>query len=105
MATLFENVKHDAEQSKPKIHPTVNDMEKVQSTLKQIIRDWSKDGEEERAACYGPILKEIEEYFPADQRFIAIYHFKPLVELCNCHFFLLQTIRRSSNSSSRCRSR
>ena len=79
-------------------------MEKVQSTLKQIIRDWSKDGEEERAACYGPILKEIEEYFPADQRFIAIYHFKPLVELCNCHFFLLQAIRRSSNSSSRCRS-
>lgn len=53
VATLFENVKHDAEQSKPKIHPTVSDMDKVQSTLKQIIRDWSKDGEEERAACYG----------------------------------------------------
>lgn len=46
----------------------MNDMEKVQSTLKQIVRDWSKDGEEERAACYDPIIQEIEANFPADER-------------------------------------
>ncbi len=47
----------------------MSDMEKVQSTLKQIVRDWSKDGEEERAACYNPIIEEIEANFPADQRY------------------------------------
>ena len=48
----------------------MSDMEKVQSTLKQIVRDWSKDGEEERAACYNPIIEEIEANFPADLRYI-----------------------------------
>lgn len=47
----------------------MNDMEKVQSTLKQIVRDWSKDGEEERTACYGPIIQEIEINFPPDERY------------------------------------
>lgn len=46
----------------------MSDMEKVQSTLKQIVRDWSKDGEEERAACYGPIIEEIEALFPVDEK-------------------------------------
>lgn len=55
-------------QVKDKIHPTMSDMEKVQSTLKQIVRDWSKDGEQERAACYDPIIQEIETCFPPDQR-------------------------------------
>ena len=57
-------------QVKAKVHPTMSDMEKVQSTLKQIVRDWSKDGEEERAACYNPIIEEIEANFPADLRYI-----------------------------------
>lgn len=47
----------------------MSDMEKVQSTLKQIVRDWSKDGEEERAACYLPIIEEIEAHFPPDQKY------------------------------------
>ena len=57
------------QQFKAKVHPTMNDMEKVQSTLKQIVRDWSKDGEEERSACYSPIIEEIETNFPPDSRY------------------------------------
>ena len=50
------------------MQPTSSDMEKVQSTLKQIVRDWSKDGEEERLASYTPIIQEIELNFPSDKR-------------------------------------
>ena len=46
--------------------PTSGDMEKVQSTLKQLVRDWSSDGQAERDACYQPIIDEIEQHFPHD---------------------------------------
>ncbi|KAK9475097.1 N2227-like protein-domain-containing protein [Dipodascopsis tothii] len=36
------------------------DMDKAQGTLKQIYRDWSAEGERERATCYGPLLAEID---------------------------------------------
>lgn len=39
------------------------DTERVIITLKQIIRDWSVEGEEERRSCYGPILEAISEEF------------------------------------------
>lgn len=39
------------------------DMEKVQSTLKQFVRDWSGEGQKERDQCYKPILDEIENIF------------------------------------------
>ena len=55
-------------QVKATMQPTSSDMEKVQSTLKQIVRDWSKDGEEERLASYTPIIQEIELNFPSDKR-------------------------------------
>jgi len=44
------------------------DKEKVHSTLKQLVRDWSDDGLRERETCYQPILKELEALFPAGQR-------------------------------------
>ena len=47
-------------------------MEKVQSTLKQIVRDWSKDGEHERKACYEPIIMEIEACFPPDKKYSLV---------------------------------
>ncbi|KAJ8036238.1 Carnosine N-methyltransferase [Holothuria leucospilota] len=40
------------------------DMEKVKTTLKQFVRDWSSEGKAERDACYSPIIREIEELFP-----------------------------------------
>ncbi|ESO06597.1 hypothetical protein HELRODRAFT_64289 [Helobdella robusta] len=35
------------------------DMDKVKSTLKQFMRDWSSDGQAERDACYKPVIDEI----------------------------------------------
>lgn len=32
-------------------------MSKVRSTLRSCVRDWSAEGKDERAACYGFILK------------------------------------------------
>ena len=36
----------------------------MQSTIKQFVRDWSKDGRAERDMCYGPIIQELERLFP-----------------------------------------
>jgi len=46
---------------------SVFEMEKVQSILKQIVRDWSKDGEGERLSCYEPVIGTIRRLFPPDQ--------------------------------------
>lgn len=40
-----------------------DDIDKVQTTVKQFVRDWSSEGAEERKMCYGPILEEILEQF------------------------------------------
>ena len=37
---------------------------KVCSTLHQFVRDWSTEGESERAQCYGPLLSELQARFP-----------------------------------------
>ncbi|XP_033624920.1 carnosine N-methyltransferase-like [Asterias rubens] len=43
------------------------DMEKVLTTVKQFVRDWSQDGISERQACYGPIIDEIQRRFPVEE--------------------------------------
>lgn len=40
------------------------DMDKVKTTIKQFVRDWSKDGEQERLVCYAPIIEEVKRRFP-----------------------------------------
>ncbi|KAI1718382.1 hypothetical protein Ddc_09428 [Ditylenchus destructor] len=40
-------------------------MSKVKSTLKQIVRDWSAEGESERKSCYDKVLRTIYEHFPS----------------------------------------
>jgi carnosine N-methyltransferase len=40
------------------------DMDKVKTTLKQFIRDWSQVGEQERSVCYTPIIEEVKRRFP-----------------------------------------
>lgn len=40
---------------------------KVQVTLKQIARDWSSDGEQEREQCYKPIVDEVLRQFDPDK--------------------------------------
>ncbi|KAJ1653620.1 hypothetical protein IWQ61_006296 [Dispira simplex] len=39
-------------------------MDKLRSTLKQLVRDWSAEGKAEREASYGPILDTLENLFP-----------------------------------------
>ncbi|KAI8318427.1 N2227-like protein [Martensiomyces pterosporus] len=45
--------------------PLVEDhhMEKLYSTLKQFVRDWSAEGREEREQTYGPLLNALEREF------------------------------------------
>jgi len=44
--------------------PKEKDMDKVKSTLRQFMREWSDEGLEERKACFQPILQELERRFP-----------------------------------------
>ena len=70
-ANLFDNAarSQDDPGDKPSEVPTkLMDIEKVQTTLKQFVRDWSVDGVEERRTCYLPILRELESLFPVGQR-------------------------------------
>ena len=46
----------------PKTAPM--DIEKIQSTLKQFVRDWSDVGREERQMSYTPILNELNKLYP-----------------------------------------
>lgn len=48
-----------------------HDVDKVRSTLKQFVRDWSEEGAPEREAAYDPILEALEKRFahvPSAQR-------------------------------------
>jgi len=46
---------------KPKVKPkiTENEMDKLRSTLRQLHRDWSKEGEDEREKSYRPIVDSL----------------------------------------------
>ena len=44
------------------------DIEKIQSTLKQFVRDWSEVGKEEREMAYIPIMKELHRLYPKGDR-------------------------------------
>ncbi|GFS19278.1 carnosine N-methyltransferase [Elysia marginata] len=39
--------------------PTSEEMDKVKTTLRQIVRDWSEDGRAEREACYQPVMHAV----------------------------------------------
>jgi len=55
---MFDNVSHDTKGNvDTRLRPM--DMEKVQSTLKQIVRDWSDAGANERKDCHGRILTKL----------------------------------------------
>ncbi|KAA0189969.1 hypothetical protein HAZT_HAZT011760 [Hyalella azteca] len=44
-----------------------SDLEKVYTTLRQIVRDWTAEGAAERDLCYGPILEIIDKKYPKDK--------------------------------------
>ena len=51
------------QQQRKKKRVSDHDLDKVRSTLKQFVRDWSTEGEAERNAAYGPIIEAIESRF------------------------------------------
>lgn len=40
--------------------------DKLKTTLKQVVREWSELGAEERAECFDPIIKAVEEHFDGE---------------------------------------
>lgn len=50
--------------SVPNDPPTEGDLNKVFSTLRQFMRDWSSEGKAERDCVYQPILQFLEKNFP-----------------------------------------
>ncbi|XP_026530968.1 carnosine N-methyltransferase isoform X1 [Notechis scutatus] len=64
---MFENREYDGD-GNGKITPASTfDMDKLKSTLKQFVRDWSETGKPERDSCYQPIINEIVRNFPKDR--------------------------------------
>jgi len=64
--TMFENVQHTGAQAAAHV-PTAADraeLNKLHTTLSQLVRDWSELGAPERAQCYGPVLEVLSKRFP-----------------------------------------
>ncbi|THH19544.1 hypothetical protein EW146_g1640 [Bondarzewia mesenterica] len=64
--------------SRKRYRPTDFDMDKLRSTLKQFVRDWSDEGKEEREVCYSPMKDALVQHFsdiPIEER----YNFRVLV--------------------------
>jgi carnosine N-methyltransferase len=50
----------------PKASQAESDLaqDKVRSTLRSFVRDWSVEGAGERKACYDPCLEALEQHYP-----------------------------------------
>ncbi|XP_043200416.1 carnosine N-methyltransferase-like [Amphibalanus amphitrite] len=64
VGVMFENSRHDEQEFRGLSRPNLSEMEKVSSVLRQVVRDWSVEGEAERRQCYQPIVDEIQRRFP-----------------------------------------
>uniref|UniRef100_W5MU48 Carnosine N-methyltransferase n=1 Tax=Lepisosteus oculatus TaxID=7918 RepID=W5MU48_LEPOC len=65
---MFENMDYAEDDELRKVRPSSTfDMDKLKSTIKQFVRDWSEAGKAEREACYQPLIHEILRIFPRDQ--------------------------------------
>ncbi|XP_066567242.1 carnosine N-methyltransferase isoform X1 [Amia ocellicauda] len=65
---MFENMEYGEDDDLRKVRPSSTfDMDKLKSTIKQFVRDWSDAGKVEREACYQPLINEILRLFPRDQ--------------------------------------
>ncbi|XP_028312797.1 carnosine N-methyltransferase isoform X1 [Gouania willdenowi] len=64
---MFENTEYGERENPRKVSPSSTfDMDKLKSTIKQFVRDWSEEGRAERESCYKPIIQEIQRLFPSD---------------------------------------
>lgn len=48
----------------PLVRSKMSHMSKVRSSLRQLVRDWTREGQEERDQCYGPIIAEMKRVLP-----------------------------------------
>ncbi|XP_068167461.1 carnosine N-methyltransferase isoform X2 [Antennarius striatus] len=65
---MFENMEYGQREDPLKPRPsTTFDMDKLKSTIKQFVRDWSEAGRAERDSCYRPIIQEIQRRFPGER--------------------------------------
>lgn len=72
---MFENKGQCTQASKPSngevgecrvgTKPRPSDMEKTACVLRQIVREWTSDGEDERSQSFGMIINAVERYFGA----------------------------------------
>jgi hypothetical protein len=44
------------------------DVEKVHSTIKAIVRDWSGEGADERKMSYEPILEQLDKVYEGKKK-------------------------------------
>lgn len=66
---LFINSKSNIEQQELSYIVQDPDSDKVHITLKQIARDWSDLGADEREQCYKPVIEELMKNFdPTSQK-------------------------------------
>nr|XP_039258584.1 carnosine N-methyltransferase-like [Styela clava] len=64
----FQNKSYEeTENDKTTTNPRPMDLDKVRTTLKQIMRDWSEQGQVERDQCYKPIIDEINQRLPLNK--------------------------------------
>ncbi|KAL0979669.1 hypothetical protein UPYG_G00188040 [Umbra pygmaea] len=67
-AHMFENMEYGEEDDLKKVRPSSTfDMDKLKSTIKQFVRDWSDAGQAERDSCYLPLIKEVQRLFPREK--------------------------------------
>ncbi|XP_018615531.1 carnosine N-methyltransferase isoform X1 [Scleropages formosus] len=65
---MFENMEYGEDDNLRKVRPSSTfDMDKLKSTIKQFVRDWSEAGKAERDACYQPLITEILKLFPREK--------------------------------------
>ncbi|XP_061117302.1 carnosine N-methyltransferase isoform X2 [Conger conger] len=65
---MFENMEYGEEDDLRKVRPSSTfDMDKLKSTIKQFVRDWSEVGKPERDTCYQPLIDQILKIFPRDK--------------------------------------
>ena len=62
-------VKGEKNTKQPNYSTISPDIDRVCTTLKQIVRDWSAEGADEREMCYNPILRELKHLFLREKRF------------------------------------
>lgn len=66
-----------------------NDLERVQTTLKQLVRDWSSEGAKERMMCYQPIIDDLLRTFPPNLWWVPPTKFSSTEDFIDSLFLLL----------------